>query len=118
MKTEKEKKKDIKLFKEVSWLYDRLDKKEFDILKKWVFANCEITREEGYDAGKSETIKQIDILYNKIKGEYNEEHKIMMEVKGKDNARYYRQYAVCGQLAYGMVKLEELKEILEGELAK
>jgi len=72
----------------------------------------------GYNAGKSEAIKQIDILYNKIKREYNEEHKIMMEVKGKDNARYYRQYAVCGQLAYGMVKLEELKEILEGELAK
>ena len=71
-----------------------------------------------YNAGKSKTIKQIDILYNKIKGEYNEEHKIMMEVKGKDNARYYRQYAVCGQLAYGMVKLEELKETLEGELAK
>ena len=59
MVTEKEKKKDIKLFKEVSWLYDRLDKKEVDILRKWVFANCEVTREEGYEAGKSEAIKQV-----------------------------------------------------------
>ena len=64
MNTQKEKKKDIKLFKEVSWLYDRLDKKEFDILRKWVFANCEVTREQGYEAGKSELIKELKTLYN------------------------------------------------------
>jgi len=70
MVTEKEKKKDIKLFKEVSWLYDRLDKKEFDILRKWVFANCEVTREEGYETGKSETINDKKLVpLDKVIGE-------------------------------------------------
>lgn len=106
--------KDIQLAKEVNWLYDRLNKKEMDVLMKWVSENC--------DTVKEETIKQVlskidttekDILEFLKELEEGKIYSKIFEYKDEDIAIKKKNLGIVRQ-AFKIFKRELKKDLIGG----
>lgn len=99
--------------KDVLKLIDEIDM-EHKLFKEGYIKGIEDKEKEMLD----EFEKMIADKIKEIKIEYDIEHKIMLENNDKQgkliNGRYWGQQNMCMQLAYGIVKLKELKQKLEG----
>lgn len=85
------KQKDIKLAKEVNWLYHRLNKKEFHILMKWVSANCDVAREDA----KQNILKELDkqgVVFDKKLGICFDEKLAIKYMRWLDEYIYNAKY--------------------------